>query len=61
MFHIAEQDINKPQIGAHSQFVEVIPQHLLDLPEKYDIKINIEVEAKAKEAAILKLMKKYSL
>jgi UV DNA damage endonuclease len=61
VFHIAEQDVNKPQIGAHSQFVEVIPQHLLDLPEKYNIKINIEVEAKAKEAAILKLINKYSL
>jgi hypothetical protein len=46
-------------VGAHSDFIEVIPQHLLDVPEIYNTSISIEVEAKAKEAAILKLMKKY--
>jgi UV DNA damage endonuclease len=59
VFHIAEQDTSNRVIGAHSQFVEVIPQQLLDAVDKYDIKIHIEVEAKAKEAAILHLMKKY--
>lgn len=58
VFHISEQAPNK-NVGAHSDFIEVIPQHLLDVPEKYNTSINIEVEAKAKEAAILKLMKKY--
>ena len=59
VFHIAEQDTSNRVIGAHSQFVEKIPQQLLDAVDKYDIKINIEVEAKAKEAAILHLMNKY--
>ena len=58
VFHISEQAPDK-KVGAHSDFIEVIPQHLLDVPERYNTSINIEVEAKAKEAAILKLMKKY--
>ena len=58
VFHISEQAPDK-MVGAHSDFIEVIPQHLLDVPERYNTSINIEVEAKAKEAAILKLMKKY--
>jgi UV DNA damage endonuclease len=58
VFHISEQDTEK-QVGAHSQFIEVLPKHLIDVVEKYDTSINIEVEAKAKEAAILKLMNRY--
>lgn len=60
VFHISEQDTSNRHVGAHSQYIERIPQHLLDIPLKYDIPISIEVEAKAKEAAILKLMNKYN-
>ena len=56
-FHISEQGIGK--IGHHSQFVETIPDFLLEIPQKYNIDIDIMIEAKAKEQAILKLYDKY--
>jgi len=58
-FHISEQGTGK--IGHHSDYVEVIPDYLLEIPEKYNIKIDIMIEAKMKEQAILKLHEKYNL
>jgi hypothetical protein len=40
--------------------VEEIPKYLLDIPILYDRCIDIDIEAKAKEKAILKLYDKYS-
>lgn len=56
-FHISEQGSGK--IGHHSDFIENIPQYMLDIPGKYKINIDIMVEAKKKELAIFKLYRKY--
>lgn len=56
-FHVSEQGSGK--IGHHSDFIEEIPSYLLEIPEKYDIKIDIMIEAKMKEQAIEKLYEKY--
>ena len=57
-FHISEQGSGK--IGHHSDFVEEIPNYLLEIPQKYKVNIDIMIEAKMKEQAILKLYQKYS-
>jgi UV DNA damage endonuclease len=56
-FHISEQ--GKGKCGHHSDYVEVIPEYLLEIPEKYGIHIDIMIEAKMKEQAILHLYNKY--
>ena len=56
-FHISEQGSGR--VGHHSDYVEIIPDYLLEIPEKYGIKIDIMIEAKKKELAIFKLYKKY--
>ena len=56
-FHVSEQGSGK--IGHHSDFIETIPEYLLDIPEKYCVEIDIMIEAKMKEQAIFKLYKKY--
>ncbi len=58
--HISEQK-QSARIGAHSDFIETIPSYFLNIPEKYGLSIDIEVEAKAKELAIKQLLIKYSL
>ncbi len=49
-FHISDQMPNSPA-GAHSYYVTRIPHELLELP----LKIDIMVEAKAKELALFRL------
>tara|TARA_B100000989_G_C19484862_1_gene446937 strand:- start:185 stop:1144 length:960 start_codon:yes stop_codon:yes gene_type:complete len=56
-FHISEQGSGK--VGHHSDFIEIIPDFLLEIPDKYNTNIDIMIEAKAKEKAIFKLYKKY--
>ena len=56
-FHVSEQ--GKGRCGHHSDYIEVLPDYLLDIPEKYGMEIDIMIEAKAKEKAILKLYRKY--
>jgi len=56
-FHVSEQGSGK--IGHHSDFIEIIPDYLLDIPEKYNHEIDIMIEAKMKEQAIFKLYNKY--
>ena len=56
-FHISEQGSGK--IGHHSNFVEVIPDYLLEIPKKFNISIDIMIEAKNKEEAVLYLYDKY--
>jgi UV DNA damage endonuclease len=60
IFHVSEQRPDA-RIGTHSDFIENLPEYFLNIPEKYGIGIAIEVEAKAKEAAIFKLYEKYKL
>jgi UV DNA damage endonuclease len=59
VFHISEQRPDS-RIGSHSDYIENIPEYLLNLPKKYKINIDVEVEAKMKELAIKKLYEKYS-
>jgi UV DNA damage endonuclease len=56
-FHISEQGAGK--CGHHSDFIETIPDYLLEIPKKYNIDIDIMIEAKMKEQAIFKLYNKY--
>jgi UV DNA damage repair endonuclease len=58
MFHISEQR-EDARIGAHSDFIEKIPEYILSIPEKYNTSLTIDIEAKLKEQAILHLYKKY--
>ena len=54
-FHISEQGSGR--IGHHSDYIETIPDYILDI----GVPITMDVEAKAKEQAILRLMRKYDL
>jgi len=56
-FHVSEQGSGKT--GHHSDFIEVIPEYLLNIPKKFGINIDIMIEAKMKEQAIFKLYEKY--
>ena len=56
-FHVSEQGTGR--CGHHSDYIEVIPEYLLEIPEKYDTHIDIMIEAKMKEKAIFKLYEKY--
>ena len=56
-FHVSEQGSGR--CGHHSDYIEVIPDYLLEIPEKYNTNIDIMIEAKKKELAIFKLYEKY--
>ena len=56
-FHVSEQGSGR--IGHHSDYIETIPNYLLEIPEKYNINIDIMIEAKKKELAIFKLYERY--
>jgi UV DNA damage endonuclease len=56
-FHVSEQGVGR--CGHHSDFIENIPQYLLEIPDKYGVSIDIMIEAKCKEQSILKLYDKY--
>lgn len=56
-FHVSEQGAGKT--GHHSDYIETIPNYLLEIPEKYGIHIDIMIEAKMKELAIKRLYEKY--
>mgnify|MGYP001413530557 CR=1 FL=1 len=56
-FHVSEQGAGK--CGHHSDYIEVIPEYLLEIPEKYGVNIDIMIEAKMKEKSIFKLYEKY--
>lgn len=57
-FHVSEQGSGR--IGHHSDYIENIPDYLLEIPKKYHTKIDIMIEAKMKEQAILRLHEKYA-
>jgi UV DNA damage endonuclease len=56
-FHVSEQGSGRT--GHHSDYIEVIPDYLLEIPERYGCDIDIMIEAKKKELAIFKLYTKY--
>ena len=58
VMHVSEQGSGK--IGHHSDYVENIPNEIFTILDDYPyINIDLEIEAKMKEKAILKLHKKY--
>jgi UV DNA damage endonuclease len=73
IMHISEQAVDwdkvnlnggwnskeQPKIGAHSEYIREIPIWFLDLLLAHNVNVDLEVEAKAKEAAILKLYELY--
>ena len=56
-FHVSEQGSGRT--GHHSDYIEIIPNYLLEIPKKYGCEIDIMIEAKKKELAIFKLYAKY--
>ena len=57
-FHISEQRCGS-NVGAHSDYIETIPKYLFDIYTKYQVDIDIMIEAKCKDLAIKKLYEKY--
>ena len=58
-FHVSEQ--GKGRTGHHSDYIETIPEYLMEIPAKFGCDIDIMIEAKMKEQAIIALYKKLSL
>ena len=56
-FHVSEQ--GNGRVGKHSDYIDVLPEYLLEIPEKYGVNIDIMIEAKMKELSIQKLYEKY--
>jgi UV DNA damage endonuclease len=56
-FHVSEQGSGR--IGHHSDYIQIIPTYLLEIPSKYNTHIDIMIEAKQKEKSIFKLYGKY--
>lgn len=56
-FHVSEQGSGRT--GHHSDYIEVMPEYLLEIPTKYGIHIDVMIEAKMKEKAIERLYEKY--
>ena len=56
-FHVSEQGAGR--LGHHSDYIETLPDYLLDIPKHFGVKIDIMIEAKMKEQAVLQLYRKY--
>ena len=56
-FTYLEQGYGK--VGKHSDFIDILPDYLLEIPKKYGIKIDIMIEAKMKELSVHDLYEKY--
>jgi len=56
--HISDQREGS-RLGSHSDYIETIPDYFLNIPEVYGVGVDIEVEAKKKEDAVMRLVKKY--
>lgn len=58
VMHISDQDPTR-RLGAHHDYVEVLPPELFDAIITYGVDIDLEIEAKMKEQAIFRLYTKY--
>lgn len=56
-FHVSEQ--GEGRIGCHSDFVETIPDYILEIPSKFFRKIDVMIEAKKNAKAIQRLYERY--
>ena len=52
-FHLSEQGCGR--IGHHSDYISQIPEYYKEIPSKYGMSVDIMIEAKMKEQAILQL------
>lgn len=52
-FHVSQQGEGK--LGHHSDYISALPAWLCDVPVQYNVKIDVMIEAKAKEQAIFRL------
>ena len=43
-FHVSEQGSGK--IGHHSDYINILPEYLLEIPDKYNVKIDIIIKLK---------------
>lgn len=55
IMHVSNQGAGR--VGHHSDYITKVPDHILTIYEKYKVGIDLEVEAKMKEQAILQLYK----
>jgi UV DNA damage endonuclease len=60
LMHVSDQK-EGAAVGAHHDYVQTIPDYMIEIPDKYNTDLSIEVEAKAKEAAIAVLQKRYKM
>lgn len=58
VMHVSDQDPNR-RLGSHDDYVESIPEELLDLIITHEVDVDLEIEAKMKEQAIFRLYAKY--
>ena len=56
-FHVSEQGSGK--VGHHSDYIDILPEYLLEIPVRYNTHIDIMIEAKKKELSIHQLYEKY--
>lgn len=58
LFHVSDQAEGKV-VGAHHDYIDQLPSHMLSVPYLFNCNLDIEVEAKAKEEAIFCLYKRH--
>lgn len=56
--HLSNQKENA-KIGAHSDYINMIPEYYMNIFELYNMNVDIEIEAKEKELAIFDLYESY--
>lgn len=52
-FHVSEQGSGR--VGHHSDYITNFPEYLLEIPSKYGVEVDVMIEAKMKEQAIMRL------
>jgi UV DNA damage endonuclease len=57
--HISEQHPHAP-LASHSDYIATLPDFMLKFCSKYKRSLDLMIEAKAKELAVMRLRKKYS-
>jgi UV DNA damage endonuclease len=58
VMHVSNQKLDS-RIGAHSDFIDIIPEYLFEFICKNDVTIHLEQEAKSKEISLFRTRKLY--
>jgi UV DNA damage endonuclease len=56
--HVSQQRPNASK-GAHSDYITELPDYILNYPKKFKRSLDVMIEAKCKEKAVMELYKKY--